>query len=258
MTTINEFEKSAIARDINTYKTWDLIQDKQKALPIALKLLKHPNSFTRDIVANCLSDIKSPSVMQAFIDLLQDPSKEVRSTAISYLDSHADRSVLSGLIKNLENSDGMIRQNVALLIGKLGDASKLPQLRNAYNKETDAKVKRDIGLAMAKLGDIQSRENILLPFKKSLLDQQYQAILDLTYIDDKQLAKELKPGLDNRNNAYLISHFEQKPLIYGRVCDATVNLLAQWFPNAFTFKVDRYKKYSDKELNETIVFAKSL
>jgi hypothetical protein len=247
---IERFETYAKTGKVEAFKVWDSISDKKDVMPVAFRLLRNPDSGTRDIAAHCLSSIYNSSVTAAFVEALKDPSNEVRGTVYAYLDANADKSALPELIKNFKNYDVDIRIGVALIIGRLGDSSIIQNCRDAYEKENNVKCKRNIGLAMAKLGDRQLKDFFAQPLLNGNSDQHYQAICDLAYIDDMHMVKTLLSALDNMQNAYLISLLDQNPQRYARVCDAAVNLSAKWFPKAYSFPVDHYKNYSTEELLE--------
>ncbi len=79
---------------------------------------------------------------------------------------------------------------------------------------------------------------------------------DLQYINDKSLARYLLPLLDDKADGYLIDDLEDP--IYARICDAAINLLAEWDERALGFEVADLNIYSDEEIEEARRFIESL
>lgn len=257
--TLDQFKQFAIVgNDEEAYEVWNTLESKDGTLPIINELLKHPNPYTREIAIHCCSDFQPSVAMPLNAAALSDSSVGVRSTALGYLSSYHDKSIISALLENLANADSLIRSGVAEILGKVGDSSHLSYLGRQYEKEVDPYVKKKIALSMAKLGDENKKQKIEQQININDSKVRFQCLRDLQYIDDKSVAKNILPALDDFGNTYLISNMGETPEKYMRVCDLAINIIAKWYNNPFSFTVDNYTNYAESEIDEVKEFLSKL
>ncbi len=256
---LQEFETHALEANLDeAYSAWNAVEDRSAAIPTLHKLVFNANAETREIAIHCLTDIKITEVSKITAACLKDSSQEVRRTAITYLISYCDQTVVPDLISNLKNADEVVRAGVAEVIGRVGSGFHIRNLEQQLKQEPDLTVQKKLRLAMAKLGDTSMKDKIAQQMKVNDSNVRFQAIRDLQYIDDKNLARELLPALDDVGNTYLLSSMDRKPARYARVCDLAINTISVWFKDAFSFEVSNYKNYSEKEIEEAKQFLKKL
>lgn len=227
-----------------------------EAVPTLTDLMQNKNPEIRSLALNCLDLTGDESALPIIVESLKDPDDNVRSTAMQALEARYDKTVQKQMVENLNNPDPAIRGGVALLLGNLGGEKTSQPLHDRLEKETDADAGRDIRLSLAKLGDDKYKEefasNLDIPDSKV----RYKAIEDLRYIGDKNLAKYLLPALSDTGEVFNIGD-KDRP-VYGRVCDAAIMLLGEWFEKPFSYEVVDYRRYTDEEIEEAVKFLKGL
>jgi len=247
-------------RKLVLLKDWEAMnlaeQIGEMAAPMLKELMGNADGEIRDLTLGCLVLTNDKQVTKILAQALSDPDQDVRMRAILALESRYDHTILPELLLNLDNIDTDIRIGVAKLIGNLRDSSAIQPLHQRVTGETDEAAKRQMKLALAKLGD----ENLKTEFANQLdvsdSKTRYEGIRDLGYIDDKKLARRLLPALQDRGEAYDVGE-PDKPH-YARVCDAAINLVAKWIEKPFSFPTDDLKIYSDVEIKEAKRFLNSL
>ncbi|MCX6827645.1 MAG: HEAT repeat domain-containing protein, partial [candidate division Zixibacteria bacterium] len=145
-----------------------------------------------------------------------------------------------------------------LLIGNIGDPKTKDPLCKRLSIEEDIEVKRNIKLALAKLGDTDFQKEIGSYLGNPDERLRYRAIEDLKYINDKRLTKLLLPSLDDTGRANLVSDKSETTPRFARICDAAVTLVAYLCNNPFSFEVSNMKIYSAEEIEQAKEFLSSL
>ena len=104
-----------------------------------------------------------------------------------------------------------------------------------------------IRLAMARLGDTDSKDVVLARLDSRDIDTRRKAIEDFVYLRDLASARRLLPLLDDRRDA--LKAGPTPSTYYLRICDlATDGLGAVLGSTAFPFPTGEYRRYSDEEL----------
>lgn len=224
------------------------ISDMDSAVTLLGKLAKNQVANVRLLAISCLEELKQKSGLSIIVQALEDPDERVRMQSLGYVSFNFSPFICSDLIKNLNNPDEAIREKVALILGENDQKIAANHLRARLNNENSPRVKRALMLALARLGDDKLKSFFLNPMAKGTSEERYQALQDARYINDRTLASILLPALDDKGDAYLISSKEAHPLQYALVRDAVVNLVSEWFGKPFAFTVNKYKNYSDSDI----------
>ncbi len=130
-----------------------------------------------------LRDAESTELLRAEI---KDPNPAVKAAAIFALHRLGDAShtkELAGLL--LYSSDKEVRRNVALVFAELGDPKAMPVLRRAIRDE-DIAVRWHVHEAMARLGDKEAMERLILFAHSGYGDERLIGIIALGRIGDRQ------------------------------------------------------------------------
>lgn len=252
---LRELVRKVLAKNWNALDIAEITGN--DAVPFLNELSGDKDPEVRLIALHCLSLIDDESILEIMANALSDKEKEIRTLAIQYLNSKHDRSILDKLIYNLNNDDEIIRGGVAILLGnvaKIGEAKAMDPLYKRSEIETNREVERDMALALARLGDSKMKDRFASQLDVSDSKTRYQGIEDLRYINDKNLAKRLLPALDDFGDAYLLTGKGAPEPKWGRVCDAAINLIGELYDNPFSFKLGRYKIYSEEEIKEAKKF----
>lgn len=245
-------------------KDWDALDivdgaaQPEQALDLIAEMCRHDDPETREIALNCaalISDARIPMLLAA---ALSDEDEDVRLYALQALQEAYDESIVESLVANLENEDDTIRGGVALLLGQVGRLEAMEPLKSRLAVEPDEDTRRDIKLALARLGDVEMREEFVSRMDVNDSRVRLGAIEDLKYIAARELAVRVRPAMDDLGQGHMISDMNEPKPRFGRVCDAAVNLIAELCDNPFSFEPDRFRVYSDDEINEVKKFLESL
>lgn len=255
---IKSLENRILQKDWDALDIVDTAQNPSEALPLLSELYQNKDPEVRLITINCLKLIRDPQATKSLIKALEDEDNEIRTTALSSVRERAETSDLPELIKNLANKDEFMRAEIALIIGNLGDSGSINLLKDKIQVEKNADVIRAIKLALAKLGNTEQKEFFAANLKINDSHTRYQAIQDLRYINDRNLAKYLIFALDDHGDTYIITSLNDPHTRYARVCDAAISLADQLLNHPFAFEAHDYKNYSDDEINQAREFLRNL
>jgi len=242
-------------------KDWKIID--QKGLfkpeigPHLLPLLEEGDPEVRELTLHCLNASGGKAARQGFLKALNDSNDMVRAAACRFLHNNYSHEDLPLLLKEVtDNADEYVRENVALLLGKIGDPRAIEILQKQYAKEVDAQAKHGMFLALVRLKDSASRQNYVAMLQNTELKQRVQALKDLVYIGDQTLVPYILPLLDDLRNALNVAPGGYTYFI--RVCDVAINAIDELLNHPFPFKVDQIKQYSPEELSQAKLIASKI
>jgi HEAT repeat protein len=232
-------------------KEWDAVQDAKSIEgepdEAIIEQASDPDVEVRELAIFCLNEIGGDKAIETFVRSLKDSEEDIRSRAVKFLHEHHSEKVLPELLIQLEeNQDYYVREQVALIIGKIDDPSAIPELQKCYDKELDEIIKKNISLAKARLKDEDSQEPILENLKNEDIKILNQALIDFEYINDKELVDNIFPLLDDQRDVRNVAPIGHNYFI--RVCDVSINVLDCVLEQPFDFKAGELKRYSDEEL----------
>ena len=116
----------------------------------------------RLLVLELAREIPSVGATRALISRLSDRDLTVRSVAGSSIGHARDKSAVPDLLQALDQDlAGPVKGAIARRIGVLGGDMDIPSLRKFYAKSTDGSYRRDLSVALAKLGDSSHRSQLI-------------------------------------------------------------------------------------------------
>jgi HEAT repeat protein len=222
-----------------------------RVLPELLELCSHPDGEVRDLALSALNLLSGPPVREAIRKALRDPEVAIRSHAALFLHQHADRADLKELKVELAgNRDEFVREQVAMVLGKLNEPDMKPVLRGQLAAETDEYVSHALLLALARLGDEPSRRSVMARLMDDSPRVRVEALKDLEYLEDRKLARSVRPLLGDLRNAVNVglSHSPE----YIRVCDVAINTLDVLLAHPFPFVLQRTRRYGEGQIEQAI------
>ncbi len=227
------------------------------ALPLLQEMLSNADGDIRALAMSCLSVIYDDQVPEILIKAIGDADDSVYMSVLQILRSRQlGSSHLPALIDHLNHPDSEVREEVPLLLGKLDNQEAVAPLTKQLGVEDNKSVIRSIKLALARLGSDECKNEFAACLAAEEPDDRLQAVEDLEYINDKNLAKNLLPLLDDQADGYEIGDPDFAE--YSRICDSVVNMVSDWYGQAFSFEVDDVKIYGDEEIEEARKFLESL
>jgi HEAT repeat protein len=223
--------------------------------PALLQLLTDKDSQVRQLAVACLNAAGGPAASQGLLHELRDPTETVRAAAARFLRGHYNPTDLPAIANTMNTSpDEYIREQLALLLGESGDASKIALLTTRLQSEKDEHARRADSLAAARLGDPASRSQLVRRLEHDDPAERVAALRDLPYVNDVRLLQHAAPLLDDIRPGLNVGPSHGPYFI--RVCDVAVNIANQMLGGRFGWAA-AIKRYSPQELNEakSVLFA---
>lgn len=222
-------------------------------VPSLVRLARHGDRDVRELALYCLEQKGGQQARVAFVKALYDKDLQIRAIAASsFLQRHYGPENLSALLKVLRrHRDGLVREHVALVIGKIGQPRVVAALKRIRRAEKNRLVRNNIRLALARLGDKPSQKSILNGIRAEKIKVRLKAVRDFGYMNDRRLVVHLLPLLEDRRNAVNVAPSGHKA--YVRMCDVAVEVLDAILDHPFSFQVGsigRVRSYSSKEIAE--------
>lgn len=161
--------------------------------------LSDPHRGVRFAAAMALGQIRDYDALPLLQAQLADASPTVRAAAIFALHRLGQPGHVAELARLLLYCpDTEVRRNVALIIGELGDAGAMPVLKRAM-QDKDIAVKWHIQEAMARLGDAEAAERLVLFAHSGYGDERLIGILALGRTNNRQAAPSLQDMIRRSN-----------------------------------------------------------
>ena len=220
-----------------------------EAAPALLPLLNDPNAQVRELAVKCLDQAGGPDAKRGLLKALHDNNELVRATASRLLVRHVTPADVAAIRPELAvGRDEYIREQLALLIGRIGNQGEIAYLAQRHAFEKDAHAKHAITLARARLGDQVSKGE----YVKTLYDadpmKRAVALADLLYLEDRGLVPSVLPLLDDDRPAKNVGPSHGPYFI--RVCDVAINTLDQMLGHPFPFATGFMTRYSPQQIGQ--------
>jgi len=211
----------------------------------------------RMLVLELASEYPSEGASIAILSRLQDQNLTVRSIANSLLGGIAQKNLVPKMFKAMgQDLDPVVKGALARQIGMIGDAGDLPQLRAQYRLTTEPGLRTDLALAMARLGDENSRKALIQQLAALDATGRVNALRDIPYVGDSRLARYFRPVLEDRRDVIAIS-LPHNPVVAGRICDLAIQALAA-LGLKFSFDTLPMRRFTDPEIEEATQIVTSL
>jgi hypothetical protein len=228
---------------------------------LAVKTLaEHEDAAIRQLAVRCLNRSGIIGGEEIFVNALTDDSPSVRAAALNALDRRADAQVYWRLLEVYDRvSDSQHRQEIALMLGKIGEAN-LSDLKRAFSNEQDLEALEGCLAALAKLGDAGSQAEFLNRLVNAK-DRALKRFLEYAdYIGQIWVLRGLATVLNNQTflNGSGVCRPPESLSEYVRACDQAVNLIAEIAGLRFSFPVRRMTNYTDSQLAEVRRFLAAL
>ncbi len=161
--------------------------------------LSDPYRGVRFAACMALAHLRDPQTKTLLQAQLRDENPSVRAAAIFAMHRMGDASQTRQLAQMLlYSTDQEVRRNAALIFAELGDAKAMPVLRRAV-RDNDIAVRWHVYEAMARLGDKEAAERLILFAHSTYGDERLIGILALGRIGDRQAAACLQDMIRRDN-----------------------------------------------------------
>jgi HEAT repeat protein len=246
----NPMNTHAIAHQIEA-KDWDLLErppSSEQASEV-IGMLEHADPEVRELAVSLLDRMGGSEVKASLFRALDDENQMVRGIAARSVRHHCTGADVPALVERLQHhDDDYVREQVALALGTLGDKAAIEPLRIQFAREGYPDAKHAMSLALARLGDAEHRQAYLDRLIQNGPPLRVAALEDLPYLNDRTLAQEIVPLLEDLRDAKNVGPSHGPFWI--RVCDVAVNSLDELLDHPFPFKVEVVKRYTQAELDQ--------
>lgn len=234
-------------------KDWTITEKELSIDPVLgpklVSILDDDDPEVRELALYALNNIGGKEVRHGILKALRDKNINVRSTASRFLMAKYDKEDLHLYLQELStNEDELVREKIALIIGKIGDQHTIDPLKLQIEKEIDSHAQRAMYLALVKLKEKEAQDK----YRNSLIQKPPKelaiALNDYIYINDHVFVPNILPLLEDTRDAVNVAPSNHVHFI--RVCDVAVNILDEALEHPFSFKLEEGKRYSIEERNE--------
>lgn len=253
MSTVAELEQMLIADDIAAVNLAQQIGD--AAWPAINRAAKMSEYRSRQLAMMCAGKIGGTNAGIVLAAGISDQNINVRSVAAKQLSENppesAKNAVLSRLSGGLEKRES-IQEFLILAAGYFPGDRTVQVLQPIANG--DDSLAEHAKIALAKIGDSPSRQWLVNKFSNDEPQARYEALEQLYYVDDSNLAQHSKRLLGDRAETVALGP-ERNPK-FRRVCDQAVDTLVHILNLKPPFETNLEKIYSEEELKKIVELAK--
>ena len=203
----------------------------------------------RILVLELAAEIPSEKGSRIILGHLQDGNLTVRSIANSLVGVIAQKSLIPELFKSMEASDDFVMKGaLARQIGRIGDASNLPPLREYYRTVQHPGLHHDLEVAMVRLGDEPLTLQLIQRLVSLDLSARMIAIDDVLYVGDLRFARYFPSLVQDRRDAVVIS-LPHDPVVAARICDLAIQALVALGVKV-SYPTRPSRRFSEREIEE--------
>lgn len=233
------------------HKKWGLVEKPglvgPDSVPALLPLLSDPDPQVRELTVHCLDLAGGPEAAQGLLKALNDRIETVGAAAVRGLAKHYTAEQIPAIRVQLgSNPNEYVREQLALLLGKTEDSSNLPFLSARRPVEKDEHARHAMALAMARLGDTASKDELRARLlQNESVPERVAALRDLPYVNDRSLLAEALPLLDDERPGLNVGPSHGPYFI--RVCDVVVLVMGEMLGRVISFDLGR-RRFTPEEL----------
>lgn len=147
--------RSAVARSIEQLEVSSDINE-------ILHALKTGDTGTRVAAIYALGTIGGKKVLAPLIYCAGRPEADIRAAAVETLGRLAEPSTLPALLERLEDQDSAIQLRAITALGKFPASATLYDRLRPFLKITKGDLEAEAALALARLGDLASTDDIII------------------------------------------------------------------------------------------------
>ncbi len=229
---------------------WQAVDEARRlglvCLPTLQKYAAHENYQIRQIALTCATQFADAQTADLLAMALIDANINVRITAANALaEKPYPASLVAGAVLEqlMTSPDEVVREQLALAAGYLPGEKTLEVLSKLLNEEPQ--LATNARLALTRLGDAESRAQLLEQLNSQLARERYEVIESLQYVNDRTLVGTIKKFLRDTDPALMIG--SKRAPRYRRVCDQAVDTIIFLLQLAVDFPHDPERIYLDEE-----------
>ena len=219
------------------------------SLPVLQKYATHENYQIRQIALACAAPLAAALTASMLAMALIDSNINVRVTAANALAEKAyPPELIAGAVleQMMSSPDEIVQEKLALAAGYLPGENTLDVLRKLSPGTTQ--LATNARLALVKLGDPESRTQLLNQLTSPIAKERYEVIESLQYVNDRTLVPVIKKFLRDSDQALMIGT-KRNPR-YRRVCDQAVDTIIFLLKLTVNFPHDPERIYRAEEIQQ--------
>jgi hypothetical protein len=202
-------------------------------------------------VLDLASKYPSEGASRAILSRLSDSNLTVQSVANSLIAAIAQKSLVPEILRTLQlNLALVVKGALARQVGMIGGAADIPPLHAMYAVALDTGFRHDLSLAMARLGDDSSRNDLISRLAAQEAQVRLAALQDTLYVGDRRLSRYFRPAIEDRRDVTVIS-LPHDPMVWARVCDVAIQTLAG-LGTQLSFNTVPTRRFSEAEIQEAL------
>jgi len=224
--------------------------DARTAFELLEKGLAHSNEDVRELSVLALGKRRETQADKLLMKALVDDDLSVQTAAVDSISKRLSPEIVADLQIIIAEVDAEIQAEIVLLLGAGGGEEQRDFLRSMLPKareKNEEELTSNIVLALARLGDEDSRHEIIKNLQSEDIVERVDAIESLEYVNDAKLAIYLKPLLDDTAVAMDIGKSPKN--LYLRICDLAVLTIQKITGITFSFPVSG-RQFSEEERRE--------
>ncbi len=230
-----------------------------EANPELIKLAGHEDADVRRVAMYCLRETGGPDAAKSMAGALLDKNSQVRAAALKGLKTKPEPGAYSQVLNAFDSSDApYTRQQIALIIGLMGQVSARADLKVRWAKLENDEVAEGVVTALAKLGDPEAQADFVKRLHASQERDRGRYLEHCRYISQPWLVEGLLPILDDETPMVRIGvDGIDNCSEYLRACDIAVNLTASITGTEFSLEDAGGANYSEQERADVKAFIES-
>ncbi len=223
-------------------------------------LARDEDAEVRELALRCLIESSNPEIPLILAEALFDEDVQVQAVALKGLHRRPDPSVRPALMQVLYRSeDPYVKQQVALIIGRMGAAAHPDELSMHCQTERDPQVREGCMVAMARLGEPAAREAFIERLQASAHRERARFLDYCSYIGAPWVLPPLIPLLDDETPMVRIGvDALPRAVHYLRACDLVVELVVALSGQPFSFAIGGPTHYDHPQREEVRHYLKTL
>jgi hypothetical protein len=216
-------------------------------------LMNSEDPEVRELALHCLSEIGGEIVEKVAVSALFDNDEQIQLLATRVLRHHLTNNVWQQLHSRYStHPNPLVRREIAILLGKLGTA--ITDIEKLIENETSSVAAEGLFLAAAQNGHTIARQKIFEKLNKGNLQERKTLLEDVKFLDAKWILSGLAPLLSDQRPALRIGVDNIDGGKNLRICDITINLVAELTDTSFSFPINQNMQYSSAAINEVVLY----
>lgn len=176
--------------------------DVKESVDYFLEKLKNPRSLHRDLMVECLGNLKKPELVPSIKEFLKDEDRQVRFQAAYALYNIGGKEAALAMCEYISDPDEWISMTILRLLCKMKELDTIPILIEKYKADTDLRRKALMISFLSRFKSITllgAFDDALEARDARLRANAIEAIGDLK-LPEEELKKRIVPYLNDPNN----------------------------------------------------------